>query len=109
MAQVVGFPHDELRVDRKFFGVCALVASIESPEDAIADAEVGDPDTTYHAREVATQDVRELDLSAAAEAYLVVGCVHARRTDIDHHLTRPTNRLGGLAVDQHLGTTMFRE
>src|SRR5439155_26499634 len=92
----------------------ALDALIADPEYRVADLQIRDarPDRADHAREVAAENVGKLDaaaVSAAAEPDLVIGCVDARRMDIDDDLARPGGRIRHLGQAQHLGPAMLLE
>src|SRR5438270_11998122 len=100
MPQARGFFGDDRRLDRDLFGIGALDPLIANPEYRVADPQIGDARTNRadHAREVAAEDMRELDAAAAVgpatEPHLVIRRIDARGMAVDDDLARSGDRVG---------------
>src|SRR4051812_31895067 len=112
MAEALRLFRYDVCLDRDLLGVGALDPLIADPEYRVADLQIGDfrADGADDAREIAAENVRELDTAAAvgasAQPHLVVGRVYAGRVYVDDDFARSGNRVRNLGEMQHLGPAM---
>src|SRR5918993_1634021 len=97
---------DNGRTDGELLTVGAVAAGLEDAEHLVADLEVAHAvtDGADVAREIPSQDQRELGLLVFAGSHLRIGPVDARGDDVDHDLPRPGDRIGQIAIGQDLGS-----